>query len=232
MMIEQYIQMMDYALWDVIENGNSIPKTQIVNNVKTVIPPTTAEEKLQRWNEVKARSTLMMGLPNEHHLKFNSFVDAKSLLKSIKKRFGGYACGSMEKQTRNLDTLSMYDLYNNLKIYESKVKGISSSTNTQTWHLCLPPQITPTAVMMLILLKELILPMELILLALRDRALTELQRLEELFNKPKTEKSKDKSHDVEPESVRKGSDALIIEDWVLDDEEETVEKKEVKPSIN
>nr|GEW94369.1 hypothetical protein [Tanacetum cinerariifolium] len=30
----------------------------------------------------------------------------------------------------------------------------------------------------------------------------------------------------------KGSDALIIKDWVSDDEEETVEKKEVKPIIN
>nr|GFA99202.1 ribonuclease H-like domain-containing protein [Tanacetum cinerariifolium] len=89
MRIEQYIQMMDYALWDVIENRNSIPKTQTVNNVETVIPPTTAEEKLQRRNEVKARSTLMMGLPNEHQLKFNSFKDAKSLLEAIEKRFGG-----------------------------------------------------------------------------------------------------------------------------------------------
>nr|GEW89697.1 hypothetical protein [Tanacetum cinerariifolium] len=49
--------------------------------------------------------------------------------------------------------------------------------------------------------------------------------LEELFNEPKIEKSKDKSNDVEPESVRKGSDALIIEDWVSDDEEEKVEKR-------
>nr|GEV96020.1 hypothetical protein [Tanacetum cinerariifolium] len=56
--------------------------------------------------------------------------------------------------------------------------------------------------------------------------------LEELFNEPKTEKSKDKSNDVEPESVRKGSVAPIIKDWVSDDEEEKVEKKEVKPSIN
>nr|GFB08707.1 hypothetical protein [Tanacetum cinerariifolium] len=48
--------------------------------------------------------------------------------------------------------------------------------------------------------------------------------LEELFNEPKTKKSKDKSNDVEPESVRKGNDALIIEDWVSDDEEENVEK--------
>nr|GEU35036.1 hypothetical protein [Tanacetum cinerariifolium] len=85
MRIEQYIQMMDYALWDVIKNGNSIPKTQTSNNVKIVIPPTTAEEKLQRMNEVKARSTIMMGLPNEQQLKFNSFKDAKSLLEAIEK---------------------------------------------------------------------------------------------------------------------------------------------------
>nr|GEZ06736.1 hypothetical protein [Tanacetum cinerariifolium] len=55
MRIKQYIQMMDYALWDVIKNGNSIPKTQTVNNVENVIPPTIAEEKLQRRNVVKAR---------------------------------------------------------------------------------------------------------------------------------------------------------------------------------
>nr|GEY22700.1 hypothetical protein [Tanacetum cinerariifolium] len=89
MMIKQYIQMMDYTLWDVIENENSIPKTQIVNNVETVIPLTTTEEKLQRRNEVTARSTIMMGLLNEHQLKFNSFKDAKSLLEAIEKRFGG-----------------------------------------------------------------------------------------------------------------------------------------------
>nr|GEU92280.1 hypothetical protein [Tanacetum cinerariifolium] len=56
--------------------------------------------------------------------------------------------------------------------------------------------------------------------------------LEELFNKPKTKKSKDKSNDVEPESIRKGSDASIIEDWVSDDEEQKVKKKKVKPSIH
>nr|GEW96631.1 hypothetical protein [Tanacetum cinerariifolium] len=56
--------------------------------------------------------------------------------------------------------------------------------------------------------------------------------LEELFNEPKTKKSKDKSNEIEPESVRKHSDASIIEDWVLDDEEEEVKQKEVKPSIN
>nr|GEU83416.1 ribonuclease H-like domain-containing protein [Tanacetum cinerariifolium] len=100
MRIEQYIQMMDYALWDIIKNGNSILKMQTVNNVKTVIPPTTAEEKLQKRNEVKERSILMTRLPNEHQLKFNLFKDAKTLPAAIEKRFGGN--DSTKKTQRNL----------------------------------------------------------------------------------------------------------------------------------
>ncbi|GJW68909.1 hypothetical protein Tco_0123333 [Tanacetum coccineum] len=78
MRIEQYIQMIDYALWEVIENGATLPKKTMVEGVMTVMPITTAEEKAQRRLEVKARSTLMMGIPNEHQLKFNSIKDAKS----------------------------------------------------------------------------------------------------------------------------------------------------------
>ncbi|GJZ51974.1 hypothetical protein Tco_0606489 [Tanacetum coccineum] len=48
MRIEQYIQMIDYALWEVIENGATLPKTKIVEGVMTEMPITTAEEKAQR----------------------------------------------------------------------------------------------------------------------------------------------------------------------------------------
>ncbi|GJR41942.1 hypothetical protein Tco_1310045 [Tanacetum coccineum] len=34
MRIEQYIQMIDYALWEVIENGATLPKTQVVEGTK------------------------------------------------------------------------------------------------------------------------------------------------------------------------------------------------------
>nr|GEX74689.1 hypothetical protein [Tanacetum cinerariifolium] len=51
------------------------------------MPITTAEEKAQRRLEVKARSTLMMGIPNAHQLKFNSIKDAKKLLEAVQKRF-------------------------------------------------------------------------------------------------------------------------------------------------
>ncbi|GJS79539.1 ribonuclease H-like domain-containing protein [Tanacetum coccineum] len=64
------------------------------------MPITTTEEKAQRRLEVKARRTLMIGIPNEHHLKFNSIKDAKKLLEAVKKRFGGNA--ATRKTQRNL----------------------------------------------------------------------------------------------------------------------------------
>ncbi|GKA53983.1 ribonuclease H-like domain-containing protein [Tanacetum coccineum] len=160
-----------------------------------VMPITSAEDKAQRRLEVKARSTLMMGIPNEHQLKFNSIKDAKQLLEAVEKRFGGNA--ATKKTQRNLlkqqyenftapssemldqtfdrlqklvsqlelldeklsqedvnqkllrslspewnthavvwrnkadlDTMSMDDLYNNLKVYEPEVKGMSSSSSS------------------------------------------------------------------------------------------------------
>ncbi|GJW72791.1 hypothetical protein Tco_0132161 [Tanacetum coccineum] len=52
--IEQYFQVQDYALWDVIENGNSFkPTVQSIANADgtstTMIPgPITTEEKAQK----------------------------------------------------------------------------------------------------------------------------------------------------------------------------------------
>ncbi|GJS74140.1 hypothetical protein Tco_0706981 [Tanacetum coccineum] len=82
------------------ENGATLPKTKIVEGVMTEMPITTAEEKAQRRLEVKARSTLMIGIPNEHQLKFNSIKDAKKLLEAVKKRFGGNA--ATRKTQRNI----------------------------------------------------------------------------------------------------------------------------------
>ncbi|GJU85436.1 putative ribonuclease H-like domain-containing protein [Tanacetum coccineum] len=100
MRMEQYIQMIDYSLWEVIENKNAPPLTKVVEGVETTITPSIAEEKAQRRLELKARSTLLMGIPNEHQLKFNSIKDAKSLLHAIEKRFGGNA--ATKKTQRNL----------------------------------------------------------------------------------------------------------------------------------
>nr|GEV44765.1 hypothetical protein [Tanacetum cinerariifolium] len=47
--------MIGYALWEVIENGATLPKTEVVEGVTTEVPITTTEEKAQRRLEVKAR---------------------------------------------------------------------------------------------------------------------------------------------------------------------------------
>nr|GEV38860.1 putative ribonuclease H-like domain-containing protein [Tanacetum cinerariifolium] len=109
----------DYNLWEIIENGNAFIVTKLVDGKETIIPPTTIEENAQRRAELKARSTLLMSLPNEHQLKFNSYKEAKSLMQAIEKKFG------------EIETLSLDDLFNNLKGYESEVKGTSkSATNS------------------------------------------------------------------------------------------------------
>nr|GEV64979.1 putative ribonuclease H-like domain-containing protein [Tanacetum cinerariifolium] len=100
MRIEQYIHIMDYALCDVIQNGLTFPKTQVVEDVETVMPITSVKDKAQRRLEVKARSTLMMGITNEQQLKFYSIKDANPLMKAIENRFGGNA--ATKKTQRNL----------------------------------------------------------------------------------------------------------------------------------
>nr|GEX65257.1 ribonuclease H-like domain-containing protein [Tanacetum cinerariifolium] len=89
MRIEQYFLMTDYSLWEVILNGDSPVPTHIVEGVVRPVAPTTAEQKLARKNELKARGTLLMALPDKHQLKFNSHKDAKTLMEVIEKRFGG-----------------------------------------------------------------------------------------------------------------------------------------------
>nr|GEV40835.1 retrovirus-related Pol polyprotein from transposon TNT 1-94 [Tanacetum cinerariifolium] len=139
MRIEQYIQMIHYALWEVIENGATLPKTNVVEGVTTEMPIATAEENAQRRLEVKVRSTLKMGIPNKHQLKFNSIKDAKKLqklvsqleileeklsqedanqklLRSLSPEWNTHVVVWRNKV--DLDTMSMDDLYNNLKAYE------------------------------------------------------------------------------------------------------------------
>ncbi|GJX19272.1 hypothetical protein Tco_0221949 [Tanacetum coccineum] len=196
MRIEQYFLMTHYSLWEVIKNGNKVLR-RTVGTVEQVYEPTTAKEKQDRRNEMKARATLLMALPNKDQLKFHSYQDAKLLMEAIEKRYKGnkeskkvqgtllkqqyenFAALSSEliNQTFNrlqklisqleiqgevinqedmnlkllrslpsewkthaliwrnkveIETISLDDLYNNLKIYEPEITGSSStSQNTQ-----------------------------------------------------------------------------------------------------
>ncbi|GKG06669.1 hypothetical protein Tco_0329638, partial [Tanacetum coccineum] len=71
----------------------------------------TAEEKIQKKNDVKAISILMMALPNEHLLTFNQYKDAKSLSAAIKARFGG---NEATKKTQKTLLKQMYENFNAL----------------------------------------------------------------------------------------------------------------------
>ncbi|GJS56838.1 ribonuclease H-like domain-containing protein [Tanacetum coccineum] len=56
-----------------------------VGETKQEYEPTTAEEKQDRRNEMKARGTMLMALPNKDQLKFHSYKDAKLLMEAIEK---------------------------------------------------------------------------------------------------------------------------------------------------
>nr|GEW92589.1 hypothetical protein [Tanacetum cinerariifolium] len=80
-----------------------------------------SKANVSKKNELKARGTLLMALPDKHQLKFNIHKDAKSLMEAIKKRFRD----DLKKQ-------SLDDFFNNLKISEAEVKGsCTSSQNIQ-----------------------------------------------------------------------------------------------------
>nr|GEW15775.1 hypothetical protein [Tanacetum cinerariifolium] len=89
MRIERYFLMTYYSLWEVIINGDSPVSTVVVEGAVQPATILTANQKLARRNELKARGTLLMALPDKHQLKFNSHKDAKTLMKAIEKRFGG-----------------------------------------------------------------------------------------------------------------------------------------------
>ncbi|GJZ08475.1 putative ribonuclease H-like domain-containing protein [Tanacetum coccineum] len=113
--IEQYFQVQEYALWEVIEYGNSFkPVARTTTNAdgtstSTTPGPVTTEEKAPKKNDVKARSMLLMALPNEHQLTFNQYKDAKTLFEAIQARFGG---NDATKKTQKTLLKQMYENFN------------------------------------------------------------------------------------------------------------------------
>nr|GEV98121.1 ribonuclease H-like domain-containing protein [Tanacetum cinerariifolium] len=123
------------------ELSDSPVPTRIDEGILQPVTPTTAEQKLARKNELNARGTLLMALPEKHQLKFNSQKDAKTLIEAIEKRFRGNIktkkklVSQLEIHGRNkadLEEQSLDDLFNSLKIYEAEVKH-SSSIGSYDW---------------------------------------------------------------------------------------------------
>ncbi|GJZ18612.1 hypothetical protein Tco_0554735 [Tanacetum coccineum] len=108
------------------ENGTSVTK---------MLVPVTAEEKINKKNDVKARSLLLMALSNEHQLIFSQLQNIVSklailgvvisqeelnsnFLSSLPPEWNTHVVVWMNKA--EIETMSIDDLYNNFKIVEQK----------------------------------------------------------------------------------------------------------------
>ncbi|GJR15265.1 hypothetical protein Tco_0797917 [Tanacetum coccineum] len=125
------------------ENGTSVTKMSV---------PVTAEKKTNKKNGMKARSLLLMVLPNEHQLTFSQYTDAKTMLQKIVSRLTimGVVITQEDLNSKfltslppewnthvvvwmnkaKIETMNINNLYNNFKILKQSVKkfvGASSS---------------------------------------------------------------------------------------------------------
>ncbi|GKA22180.1 putative ribonuclease H-like domain-containing protein [Tanacetum coccineum] len=147
MRIEQYVTNTNYGLWQVIMNGDEpVQTTKDENCVETEVPPKTAQALLQRQKERKAKSILLLAIPDEYQL---SNVKSKKMQKTIlKQQFKNFSVSDTEALDKaydrfqklisqlevhgGIDELNIDDLYNNLKVFEADIKGSSgSSSNSQ-----------------------------------------------------------------------------------------------------
>nr|GFA62388.1 hypothetical protein [Tanacetum cinerariifolium] len=125
--IQQYLQHEHYALWEVIEFGDSyeVPATAAsaattgtasdgTGKKKGRTVTVTADDMQKRKNDVKARTTLVLSLPDEHQLRFSKYKTAQELWAAILKTFGGNE--ATKKTKKNL----LKKQYGNFKAEGSK----------------------------------------------------------------------------------------------------------------
>nr|GEY71852.1 ribonuclease H-like domain-containing protein [Tanacetum cinerariifolium] len=87
--MEQYLSHTDYSIWQVIHNGNGhVYVTTDTNRIIKVLPLKTAKEVVAKERERKARTILLMALPEDHLAKFHKMADVKEMWEAIKSRFG------------------------------------------------------------------------------------------------------------------------------------------------
>ncbi|GJT68236.1 ribonuclease H-like domain-containing protein [Tanacetum coccineum] len=117
--MKQYLTHTDHALWEVIVNGDALAIASA--STEGPIPPKTAEQKLARKNELKAKSTLLLAIPDEDLLKFHVIKDAKTIWEAIKTRFGG------KKELKKMQNTILKQQYENFTT--SRSKGLDKTYN-------------------------------------------------------------------------------------------------------
>nr|GEX94726.1 hypothetical protein [Tanacetum cinerariifolium] len=164
--IQQYLQHEHYALWEVIEFGDSYEVPASAATTDTTRGGTgkksgrtitlIAEDLQKRKNDVKTRTTLLLSLPDEHQLRFTEgsetleqtfnrlqviigqlqFMDVEIEQDDLNQKFLTSLAPEwlihtiVWKNRSDLDTISLDDLYNHLKVYESEVQK-KSEPNSQ-----------------------------------------------------------------------------------------------------
>ncbi|GJX69861.1 hypothetical protein Tco_0307032 [Tanacetum coccineum] len=125
MKMEHYLAHTDYPIWEVIQNGNGpVSVTTDTTGQIKILPPKTADEIVARERERKARTTLLMAIPEDHLAKFHKMTDAKEMWNAIKSRFGG-----------NDESKKMQNLLSQLEIHGA---GVSTEDANQKFLRSLP----------------------------------------------------------------------------------------------
>nr|GEV65757.1 putative ribonuclease H-like domain-containing protein [Tanacetum cinerariifolium] len=138
MRIEQYFLMTDYSLWEVILNGDSLVPTRVVEGVVQPVAHTSAEQKLAKKNELKARDQIhdrLQKLVSQLEIHGVSVSQEDVNLKFLRGLPSEWKTHTLIWRNKaNLEERSFDDLFNSLKFYDAKVKH-SSSTSTTTQNL-------------------------------------------------------------------------------------------------
>nr|GEX77085.1 ribonuclease H-like domain-containing protein [Tanacetum cinerariifolium]GEX80184.1 ribonuclease H-like domain-containing protein [Tanacetum cinerariifolium] len=97
--IQKYLQHEHYALWEVIKFGDSYEAPANVATTSSASEGTgkkkgrtvtlTTDDMQKRKIDVKARTILLLSLPNEHQLRFSKYKTTQELWAAILKTFGG-----------------------------------------------------------------------------------------------------------------------------------------------
>nr|GEV87072.1 TPX2 domain-containing protein [Tanacetum cinerariifolium] len=138
-----------YALWEVIEFGDyykapqeeAASETSIKKKGRTLV--ITIEDLQKRRNDVKARTTLLLALPDEHQLRFSKlqafvshleFIDVEIKQDDLNQKFltslalEWLMYNIVWRNRDDLDTMSLDDVYNHLNVGKGDINTASIPT--------------------------------------------------------------------------------------------------------
>ncbi|GJT51371.1 hypothetical protein Tco_0977528 [Tanacetum coccineum] len=260
-----------HMLKPVIENGNAPPIIKVVEGVETTIATTI--EKAQRRGNAATKKT-QRNLLKQQYENFTASssevldqtfdrlqklinqleIHGKSISQEdVNQKFLRSPSPEWNTHTivwRNkpeIETLSMDDLYNNLKIYEPEVQMVMLTMRARRFLKNLDesfplnglsPEEGPTNIALMAYSSTSSNSEELYCLQNLIDIFSSLEDFtsEPIVIKPVADNSEAKASEAKPKAVRKNNGAPIIQDWVSDNEEDDVPqakivKKTFKPSF-